>query len=147
MTTLKYYCSHIDNRVHQILAGQHQLFLGFLNRKKMVRMGTELLRTVKLIFNTLSIFQSMFGNAQNNQTECKTKKYFILYLIFGNSLNILKLVYVPYFILTQKFPSDKTFTNIQIMMNISVNKPIDDLIHLQEMLPICKKSKQFRSLK
>ena len=33
------------------------------------------------------------------------------------------------------------------MMNISVNKPIDDLTQLQEMLPICKKSKQFRSLK
>ena len=32
-------------------------------------------------------------------------------------------------------------------MNISVNKPIDDLIQLQEMLPICKKSKQFRNLK
>lgn len=97
VTTLKYYCSHIGNRVHQILAGQHQLFLGFLNRKKMVRMGTELLRTIKLIFNILSIFQACLE--MHRITRQSVKKYFILYLIFGNSLNILKLVYVPYFIL------------------------------------------------
>lgn len=53
-------------------------------------------------------------------------------MISGDSLNVPRLVYVPYFILhinTKSFNSEMTFANVQRnMISISVNKSIDDLI-------------------